>query len=105
MGGSPALKRGAAPADRSRMGPPEGSQNGGGRVDVSVLVAVLNEEAFVRETVAAMRSQSFDGRLEFLFVDGRSEDRTREILEELALEDPRIRILDNPARHLASALN
>jgi succinoglycan biosynthesis protein ExoA len=74
-------------------------------VDVSVIVAVRNEEAFIRETVSAIRDQDFAGELEFLFVDGRSDDATRPILEELAADDPRIRILDNPARQLASALN
>jgi cellulose synthase/poly-beta-1,6-N-acetylglucosamine synthase-like glycosyltransferase len=75
------------------------------RVDVSVLIPVLNEERGLREVVAGMQAQRFDGDVEFLFVDGRSEDRTREILEELAAEDPRIRVLDNPARRTPQALN
>ncbi|MEA2457187.1 MAG: hypothetical protein QOC95_159, partial [Thermoleophilaceae bacterium] len=74
-------------------------------VDVSVLIPVLNEEAHIRDSVAAMRAQRFDGTIEFLFMDGRSADRTREILEELAGEDPRIRTLDNPNRTTAHALN
>ena len=75
------------------------------RVDVSVLVPVLNEERHIRETVAAMQAQRFDGTIELLFADGRSEDRTREILLELAASDPRIRVLDNPRRRTASGLN
>src|SRR5205807_1313157 len=47
----------------------------------------------------------FDGALEFLFMDGRSEDRTRPILEELAAEDPRIRVFDNPGRSSTAGLN
>jgi succinoglycan biosynthesis protein ExoA len=74
-------------------------------VDISVLVPVLNEERHMRETVAAMQAQRFDGRIELLFADGGSEDRTREILLELAATDPRIRVLDNPMRHTASGLN
>jgi succinoglycan biosynthesis protein ExoA len=74
-------------------------------VDVSVLVPVLNEERHIRETVAAMRAQRFDGTIELLFADGGSEDRTREILVELAAGDPRIRVLDNPRRSTASGLN
>src|SRR5215210_6436847 len=77
----------------------------GDGVDVSVLVPVRNEAAGIRETVAAMQAQRFPGRLEFLFVDGRSEDATRETLEELARDDPRIRLLDNPAREVTPALN
>src|SRR3954454_19911405 len=74
-------------------------------VDVSVLTPVLNEEAHIRETVASMVRQELDGSVEFLFIDGHSDDRTKAILEELALEDPRIRVLDNPQRTTAYALN
>ena len=74
-------------------------------VDVSVLTPVLNEEAHIRETVASMREQRFDGEIEFLFIDGCSTDRTRAILEELAVEDPRIRVLHNPHVTTAYALN
>jgi glycosyltransferase involved in cell wall biosynthesis len=77
----------------------------GRAADVSVLVPVLNEERHIRETVAAMQAQRFDGSLELLFADGGSSDRTREILEELAAADPRIRVLDNPRRRTASGLN
>jgi succinoglycan biosynthesis protein ExoA len=73
--------------------------------DVSVLIPVLNEERDIRETVAAMQAQEFDGEIEFLFMDGRSEDRTKAILQELAQADPRIRVLDNPDRHTAAGLN
>ena len=74
-------------------------------VDCSILTPVYNEERYIEQTVAAMRAQRFDGRIEFLFVDGRSQDRTREILERLGREDPRIRVLDNPGRTVPSGLN
>ena len=74
-------------------------------MDISVLVPVLNEERHIRETVAAMQAQRFDGMIEFLFADGHSTDRTCEILLELAASDPRIRVLDNPKRRTASGLN
>src|ERR1700722_17799591 len=71
----------------------------------SVLIPVLNEERYIEASVEAMRRQVFDEDLEFLFVDGGSTDRTREILERLALEDPRIRVLDNPVGTVSSGLN
>jgi succinoglycan biosynthesis protein ExoA len=74
-------------------------------VDVSVLIPVLNEERHIREAVAAMLAQELDGTFELIFADGRSVDRTRAILEELAAGDPRVRVLDNPGRHTASGLN
>jgi len=84
---------------------PGAPQGCGDHVDISVLVPVLNEERHIRETVAAMQAQRFDGTMELLYADGRSEDRTREILLELAEHDPRIHVLDNPRRGTASALN
>lgn len=75
------------------------------RVDVSVLVPVLNEEAHIRAAADAMLAQRFDGRIEFLFVDGGSDDATPALLRELAESDPRVRVLDNPRRVTPVALN
>jgi glycosyltransferase involved in cell wall biosynthesis len=74
-------------------------------IDISVLTPVLNEEQHIRATVASMVRQEFDGEIEFIFIDGRSEDRTVAILEELAADDPRIRVLHNPDRTTAFGLN
>jgi succinoglycan biosynthesis protein ExoA len=74
-------------------------------VDVSVLIPVRNEAAHLPDVVAAMQAQRFDGTYELLFVDGRSEDGSRAILEEAAAGDPRVRVLDNPARRTPHALN
>lgn len=74
-------------------------------VDCSVLVPVYNEERFIESSVAAMRSQRFDGEIEFLFADGHSTDRTREMLEAMSREDPRIRVFENPNRSVSSGLN
>ena len=76
-----------------------------GSVDVSVLTPVLNEERHLAGTVERMRAQTFPGSVEFLFIDGGSSDGSRPILEALAAEDPRIRVLDNPARRTPHALN
>src|SRR3954449_7120435 len=75
------------------------------QIDASVLVPVLNEEAHLRDAVEAMRAQEFDGTIEFLFMDGGSTDGSRALLEELAREDPRIRVFDNPGRTTPHALN
>lgn len=71
----------------------------------SVLIPVLNEERHIRDTVAAMQAQRVDGLVEFLFMDGRSEDSTRAILEQIGREDPRVRVLDNPERRTTNGLN
>lgn len=75
------------------------------RVDVSVLVPVLDEARHLPEMAARMLDQDFPGSVEFLFVDGGSTDASRDLLTELAARDPRVRVLDNPARRTPHALN
>jgi glycosyltransferase involved in cell wall biosynthesis len=72
---------------------------------ISVLTPVLNEEAHLAAALDSMRAQQVDGAVEFVFADGGSTDRTRELLEAAAREDPRVRVLDNPARQTAAGLN
>jgi succinoglycan biosynthesis protein ExoA len=74
-------------------------------VDVSVLTPVLNEEEHIRVVAAKMLAQRFDGTIEFLFIDGASEDRTVDILRELQRDDERVRILENPRRSTPVGLN
>lgn len=77
-----------------------------GHPAVSVLTPVYNEEAVIARTVRSMLAQRDPGGgIEFLFVEGRSEDGTRSILEAFAAEDPRVRVLDNPLRVTSAALN
>ena len=70
-----------------------------------MLVPVLNEASIIDDSVSAMLAQSFDGEIEFLFMDGGSADETREILERRAATEPRIRVFDNPGRLQAAGLN
>jgi succinoglycan biosynthesis protein ExoA len=77
----------------------------GETIDCSVLIPVYNEERYIEQTVAAMRAQQHPGTVEFVFADGGSTDRTREILDRLAGEDPRIVVVDNPGRSVSSGLN
>lgn len=72
---------------------------------VSVLVPILNEANVIRDTLPPILAQRFDEGLEFLLLDGGSEDGTPEILAELTASDDRVRVLDNPRRRQASALN
>lgn len=74
-------------------------------VDVSVLVPVLDEEEHLPDVARQMLGQRFDGTVEFLFIDGGSEDRTAAIVEDLAARDDRVRLLPNPHGHTPAALN
>lgn len=75
------------------------------RPAVSVLIPVLDEAAHLPEVVARMRAQTYDGPLEFLFVDGGSTDGSVALLQELAASDPRMKLLHNPAKRTPQALN
>ena len=69
---------------------------------VSVIVPVRNEERTGARCLGALLAQDYPApRTEILIVDGRSDDRTREIVR----RHPHVRLLDNPRRHAAPALN
>jgi succinoglycan biosynthesis protein ExoA len=76
-----------------------------GEIEVSVLIPVFNEEANLRAVAEAALAQELDGEAEFLFIDGGSDDSSPQILKEIAASDPRVRVLENPARRTPHALN
>jgi glycosyltransferase involved in cell wall biosynthesis len=66
---------------------------------------VLNEERHLRAAVDGVLAQEHPGELEVLLAVAPSKDRTREIAEQLAAEDPRIVVLDNPTGATPAGLN
>lgn len=72
---------------------------------VTIAMPAYNEEHFIEACIASVQAQDYPRELiEILVADGRSTDRTREILARLAEADPRIRVIDNPARLQAAGL-
>lgn len=72
---------------------------------VSIAMPAYNEEHFIEACIASVQAQDYPrDQIEILVADGRSTDRTREILARLAEADPRIRVIDNPARLQAAGL-
>jgi hypothetical protein len=66
------------------------------RPAVSVLIPARNEERSIRDSVAAvLRSEGVD--LEVIVLDDHSEDRTAEIVAEMARQDPRVRLETAPS--------
>jgi glycosyltransferase involved in cell wall biosynthesis len=59
---------------------------------VSVLIAVHNEERFVREAIASIIGQTFTA-FEIIVIDDASTDATQAILA--SIDDPRLRVLHN----------
>ena len=72
---------------------------------ISVIIPERQEEAGIRACVETVLGQDCTESFELLVVDGMSTDRTREILEEIARDDPRLRVLDNPGRIVPTAMN
>jgi succinoglycan biosynthesis protein ExoA len=73
---------------------------------VTVAMPCLNEEAYIERCLQSVFAQSYPAdRFEVLVADGGSTDGTRMILERIAHSEPRLRILDNPKKLQAPALN
>ena len=72
---------------------------------VTIAMPAYNEERYIEACIASVQAQDYPADLiEILVADGRSTDRTRDILARLAESDPRIRVIDNPARLQAAGL-
>ncbi len=72
---------------------------------VTIAMPAYNEEAFIETCIASVQAQDYPAKLiEILVADGRSTDRTREIVDSLAARDPRIKLIDNPERLQAAGL-
>ena len=74
---------------------------------VSVVMPVRNEERYIERCLYSIASQDYPRELiEVIVIDGRSDDRTREIVTRFAHESTLdLRLLDNPRRRPAAAMN
>ncbi len=73
---------------------------------VSVVIPVRDEEKFIARCLHSVTAQDYPaGRMEVLVVDGRSEDRSREIVAEFSYRYPLIKLLDNPKLSAPAGLN
>lgn len=70
---------------------------------VSIVIPCRNEENYISACVDSMLQQDYPN-LEILVCDGMSDDGTRGVLEKYA-DNPKVRVLDNPARVTPIALN
>jgi succinoglycan biosynthesis protein ExoA len=73
---------------------------------VTLIVAMRNEEQHVTRCVQSLLGQDYpEDKLEVLFMDGRSTDRTREIVGELIANRPGFHLVDNPGTIQSIAWN
>ena len=73
---------------------------------VSVIVPCRNEDEHIEACIRSILAQEQPpGGFEVIIVDGMSTDGTKEILYRLGEEDPRVRVIENPARFTPSGMN
>jgi succinoglycan biosynthesis protein ExoA len=73
---------------------------------VTFIMPVRNEERYIRASLQSLVDQNYPASdLEIIVVEGRSSDRTLEIVEDIRRENPRIRCLDNRAGIVPTAMN
>ncbi|MFN7210855.1 MAG: glycosyltransferase, partial [Aggregatilineales bacterium] len=72
---------------------------------VTVIMPIYNEEAFIARSLGAVLAQDYPAeRYEVIVADGMSQDATRQIIRSLP-DAERVRIIDNPQRLQAAAMN
>ncbi len=72
---------------------------------VTIAMPAYNEEKYIEACIASVQAQDYPpDHVEILIADGRSTDATRDILARLSAIDPRIQVIDNPARLQAAGL-
>ena len=74
---------------------------------VSVVIPCYNEERFIVKALEQLAGQYEDGNYEIIVVDGMSEDETRVRINQFRENHPDVpvKIIDNPKRHIPTALN
>lgn len=72
---------------------------------VSVVIPVLNEERHLAAAVGMVLKQDYPGPVEVILAVGPSRDRTQEVADALAAEDPRVTCVANPTGRTPDALN
>jgi succinoglycan biosynthesis protein ExoA len=73
---------------------------------VTVVVPCRNEEKHIARCLDSILTNDYpEDRMEILVLDAMSEDRTREIVLAYAQRYERVRLVDNPQRHIPAAMN
>ena len=71
---------------------------------MSVLVPVYNAQLYLAEAIESILKQTFSD-FELIAVDDGSKDRSKQILEDLARKDPRVKVISRPNTGIVGALN
>jgi len=71
---------------------------------ITVIVAAFNEEKVIAKTLGSLLTTDYEGEVEVLVIDDGSTDRTALEIEAVAAQDKRVRLLRQPNRGKARAL-
>ena len=71
--------------------------------NVSIIIPCRNEEKYISKCVNSILNQDYTGEIEVLVVDGMSDDKTREIVQNF--NNPKVRLIDNPHQFTPHAMN
>jgi succinoglycan biosynthesis protein ExoA len=73
---------------------------------VTVLIPMRNEEDYIGPCLESLLQCDYPADLlEILVLDGMSDDRSREVVEEVSKRFPFVRLLENPGRIVSTGLN
>ncbi|MEN9543031.1 MAG: hypothetical protein RJB54_268 [Actinomycetota bacterium] len=72
---------------------------------VSIILTVLNEESHLRSAIQAALNSDYQGEIEIVIAVGPSKDQTMQIAREIAAQDSRVKVIDNPSGKTPSGLN
>lgn len=74
---------------------------------VSIIIPSYNEEGFIGKALQNLANQYDASIYEIIVVDGMSADQTREVIKQFTTRHPEltVKVVDNPARNIPSALN
>ena len=73
---------------------------------VSVIIPCRNEEVFIKNTLISIVKSDYPLEdLEILIADGRSDDKTREIVKEFEINYTQVKLIDNPEQTVPYAMN
>ena len=77
------------------------------KITVSILIPCRNEEKFIEGAITSVFEFEDPDQIiqEILLIDGMSIDNTKNTISKLAAIDDRIKLLENPHKHQAAALN
>jgi len=72
---------------------------------VTIAIPTYNEVADISRVVQGFLSTQYPNLIEVFIADGGSNDGTQEIIQQISLEDPRVKLLHNPLKLQACGLN